>query len=74
MIKYDKLFTRLKEAGINSVRVRKENIMSQSAYYGIRHGRPVQLTMSTIDRLCALLDCQPGDLVEWVPDPDPTED
>jgi len=23
---------------------------------------------STIERLCALLDCQPGDIMEYVPD------
>jgi DNA-binding Xre family transcriptional regulator len=30
------------------------------------NGKPVSLTV--IDRLCAALDCQPGDIVEYVPD------
>lgn len=69
MIKYDKLFLALDEAGINSTKIKKEGIMSQNAYYGIRQGK-LNLTLSTIDKLCGLLQCQPGDLVEWVPDDD----
>ncbi|MDO5397453.1 MAG: helix-turn-helix domain-containing protein [bacterium] len=26
------------------------------------------ITTRTLDRLCAALDCQPGDLVEYIPD------
>ena len=69
MIKYDKLFRALEEAGISSTKIKKEGIMSQNAYYGIRQGK-LNLTLSTIDKLCGLLQCQPGDLVEWVPDDD----
>ena len=70
MIKYDKLFRALEAAGINTTQIRRDKIMSQNAYYGIRRGEPVNLTLSTIDKLCGLLQCQPGDLVEWVPDED----
>ena len=70
MIKYDKLFRALDEAGINSTKIKKDGIINQSAYYSIRRGKPVNLTLSTIDKLCGLLRCQPGDLVEWVPDDD----
>ena len=74
MIKYDKLFHALDAAGINTSQIRRDKIMSQDAYYGIRRGEPVNLTLSTIDKLCGLLQCQPGDLVEWVPDEDGGED
>ncbi|MCF2671544.1 MAG: helix-turn-helix domain-containing protein [Butyricicoccus sp.] len=69
MIKYDKLFRALEAAGINTTQIRRDKIMSQNAYYGIRQGK-LNLTLSTIDKLCGLLQCQPGDLVEWVPDDD----
>ena len=26
---------------------------------------------STLDKICRALDCQPGDLLEWRPDPQP---
>ena len=26
------------------------------------------LTLEVIDRICGLLHCQPGDLIEWVPE------
>ena len=74
MIKYEKLFQALDAAGINTSQIRRDKIMSQDAYYGIRRGEPVNLTLSTIDKLCNLLQCQPGDLVEWVPDEDGGED
>ena len=74
MIKHDKLFRALEEAGISSTKIKKEGIINQSAYYSIRRGEPVNLTLSTIDKLCSLLQCQPGDLVEWVPDEDGGED
>lgn len=74
MIKYDKLFRALEAAGINTTQIRRDKIMSQNAYYGIRRGEQVNLTLSTIDKLCSLLQCQPGDLVEWVPDEDGGED
>jgi hypothetical protein len=32
---------------------------------GLRFGR---FTADTLDRLCAALDVQPGDLLEWVPE------
>jgi DNA-binding Xre family transcriptional regulator len=31
----------------------------------LRFGR---FTAETLDRICAALDVQPGDLLEWVPD------
>ena len=32
----------------------------------LREGRPV--TTETLDTVCRLCECQPGDLLEWVPD------
>ena len=32
----------------------------------IRHNKPI--TTETLGKLCFLLNCQPGDLVEYIPD------
>ena len=32
----------------------------------IRHDRPV--TTKTLGKLCRILDCQPGELIEYIPD------
>jgi len=31
------------------------------------------VTTDTIDRICAALQCQPGDIMEWIPDEEKTE-
>lgn len=72
VLKYDKLFAVLEAAGITATKIRAEKIMSQDTYYKLKRGEPADVRTSTIDKLCALLGCQPGDLMEYVPDP--TED
>ena len=71
MIRYDKLFVMMKEKGLTTYRIRKENIISQSALTALNQGKSV--TIDTIDRLCKALNCQPGDLLEYVPDDAPAE-
>lgn len=33
----------------------------------LKTGRARAIRFSTLDRLCRALDCQPGDLLTWVP-------
>ena len=54
----------LKEKGYSSYTLRKENILSQSTIQKLREGKG--LAWDNIERLCMLLDCQPGDLIEYV--------
>ena len=56
----------LKARGYTSSRIRGEKLIGQSYLQQIRHGELV--SWKTIDTLCMLLDCQPGDIVEYVPD------
>ena len=56
----------LKERGYSSTKIREEKLIGQSYLQQIRHGDLV--SWKTIDTLCKLLDCQPGDIVEYVPD------
>lgn len=55
----------LKEAGYNSTRIRKENLMGQQMLSKLRKGELP--SWSTIDNICEWLQCQPGDLIEHVP-------
>lgn len=32
------------------------------------------VALEVIDKLCAILNCQPGDLIEYIPDPAPPTD
>ncbi len=65
MIKYDKLFERLKAYGYNTNRIRKEHIISESTLTTIRQGKG-GLSHKNIDKLCELLECQPNDIMEYV--------
>lgn len=58
----------LKAAGYNTVRIRKENIFGQKTMSDFRHNAVVPY--QSINRLCEILGCQPGDILEYVPDED----
>ena len=64
-IKYDKLFALMKEKGLTTYKIRKDNIISQGALTSLRAGKSV--TIETIEKLCMVLDCQPGDILEYIP-------
>ena len=63
-IKYDKLFRLLKERGVTTYQIRKEKIISESSLQKMREGKPI--STATIERMCDLLDCQPGDIMEYI--------
>ena len=54
----------LKEKGYTTYKLRRDNILSQSTLQKLREGKG--LAWENIERLCALLECQPGDLLEYV--------
>ena len=62
-MKYEKLFALMKEKRLTTYRIRKENIISQSALTSLKAGK--SLTTYTIAALCKALDCQPGDIMEY---------
>lgn len=56
----------LKKNGYTSNRIRDEKLMGQSYLQQLRHGELV--SWKAIDVICRLLECQPGDLLEYVKD------
>lgn len=36
----------------------------------LKNGRAKAVRLATLDAMCDVLECQPGDLLEWVPEPD----
>ena len=36
----------------------------------LKNGRAKAVRLTTLDRMCEVLQCQPGDLLEWVPEGD----
>lgn len=56
----------LKEKGVSSYKLRQAKIMGERTIQQLRTGELV--SWENIARICALLDCQPGDIVEYIPD------
>ena len=65
------ILAELKKKGYSSTRIREEKLIGQSYLQQIRHGELV--SWKTIDTICSLLECQPGDLIEYVKEPDVQE-
>ena len=61
------IMVELKKKGYSSTRIREEKLIGQSYLQQIRHGELV--SWKTLDTICALLECQPGDLIEFVQEP-----
>ena len=62
------ILAKLKEAGYNTSKIRKEKIMGEAMLQKIRKGQMV--SWATMETLCELLECQPADLIEYVRDDD----
>ena len=56
----------LKERGWSTYRLRREKVLAESVIQQIRRGDLV--SQEKLARLCEMLYCQPGDLLEYVPD------
>ncbi len=67
MIKYEKAFALMKEKGLTTYKIRQDKIIGENALTAMRQSKGV--STNTIDRLCKALNCQPGDIMEYVPDP-----
>ena len=56
----------LKTKGFTSYRIRNEKIIGERQLQQLRTGEIV--SNACLAKLCELLKCQPGDLLEYVPD------
>jgi len=62
------LISALRDAGYSTYKIKKEKIFTQAQLQHMRENH--LLTHDTFDKLCRLLNCQPGDILEYVPDED----
>ena len=53
----------LKDAGYSTYKLRKEKLLGESVLQQIRENVPV--SWANISRICELLNCQPGDILEY---------
>lgn len=62
------ILTALKNAGYTQNKIRTDKLIGQSYLTQLRHNELV--SWKTINTICTLLNCQPGDILEYVPDVD----
>lgn len=56
----------LRAKGYSSTRLRKEKLLSESTMTKLRAGQG--LSWDNVETICGLLECQPGELLVYVPD------
>lgn len=72
MIRYKiNLLSALKNAGYNTNKIRKEKIFTEAQLQQMRDNN--LLTQKALNKVCTLLNCQPGDILEYVPDETETD-
>lgn len=59
------VLTRLKELGYNTNYLRKNKVLGESTIQQLRENKLVSYL--NLERLCVLLDCQPGDIIQYIP-------
>ena len=64
-VSYKKLFALMEQKGIKKFDLRKMGLSPTIVDRLVKNG---DVHTSTIMRLCEILDCQPGDIMEYEPD------
>ncbi len=73
MIKYKiDIMQELKKAGYTSYKLRNDKIFGEATITKFR--KKEYINFNNLDILCKLLNCQPSDIIEYVPDEENAED
>ena len=54
----------LKQKGFNTTTLRKERLLAEGTIQKLREKKPIN--WDNITRICEMLECQPGDILEYV--------
>ncbi len=65
-VSYDKLFNLMESKGIKKIDLRNTYQFNPKTVDSLTKNRSV--TVDTIMKLCEILNCQPGDILEYVPE------
>ena len=67
-LSFEKCFALLKASNITTYQIQREHIVASETWKKMQVGKDINTV--TIQRLCKLLQCQPGDLMEYIPEDD----
>lgn len=68
-ISYAKMLSIFRERGITSYTIKKDGVIGQATWRNIHEGKHIDTR--TLASLCKYLRCQPGDLLEYIPEDAP---
>lgn len=71
MISYEKLVKKLKENNISQYKLKQEKILGSATITKIFKNDGINgesIDIKVVDKMCKLLNCQPGDILECVED------
>ncbi len=57
------ILDKLKEAGYSSYKMRREQLLGEATIQKLRENRMIGI--ESIDSVCRMLQCQPGDIIEF---------
>lgn len=57
----------LKEAGYTTYRLQKDKLLATTTVGKLRNGNTT-ITLESLNAICDMLECQPGELIEWYRD------
>lgn len=67
MLKYSiDILEALKKKGYSSYKIRKDRLIGEAQLTKIRNGEIA--SKETLNTICKLLNCQPGDILEYIAD------
>lgn len=58
----------LKESGYTTTRLRKDKLLGENAIQSLRRGDMIGII--ALEKVCTLLDMQPGNIIKYVEDPE----
>ncbi len=57
----------LKNAGYNTTLLRRKKLLGENAIQALRENKVIGA--KSLNSICELLNCQPGDIIQYEPDP-----
>lgn len=67
MIRYKMdIMKELKNAGYSTYKIRKEKMLGEATLQKLREKKMV--SFENLNTICKMLDCQPGDILEFIPE------
>lgn len=70
-VRFDRFFARLKKTGLTQKEFKMQSGISSGIIDKLLHNKNVNI--DTICKICDYFHCMPDDIMEWIPEPEETD-